>query len=56
MYFLDSVLCVKWNQSGDLLATASSDGTAKLIDFKSGKTVGAGITPDGSKFCCCAFA
>jgi len=28
---------VRWNPSGDMIASASDDFTAKLLDFKTGK-------------------
>ena len=34
---------------GDMLASASSDQTVKLLDFKTGKIIHAGKTADGSK-------
>lgn len=41
--------CVRWNSTGDMLATASVNTTVQLIDFGSGKAVKAGITSDGCK-------
>jgi WD40 repeat protein len=32
-------LCVRWNSSGNLLASASSDKTVTILDFLTGKTV-----------------
>ena len=48
-YFPGIINCVRWNPSGDMLATASSDKTAKLLDFKTGKLLYTGTTSDGSK-------
>ncbi len=42
--------CVRWNPSGDVLASASVDKTAKLLDFKTGKVLHTGTSPDGSNF------
>ncbi len=42
-------MCVRWNPSGDMIASASSDGTAKLLDFKTGKVLHTGNTSDGSR-------
>lgn len=38
-YFLDDITCVRWNPSGDLLASTSWDGSVKAIDFKTGKII-----------------
>ncbi len=40
---------MRWNPSGDMIASASDDKTAKLLDFKTGKILHTGTTPDGSK-------
>ena len=48
-YLLDTVYCVRWSQGGDMLATVSSDGTAKILDFKTGKVLYTGYT-DGRIF------
>jgi len=40
---------VRWNPTGDQLATASDDHSAKIIDFATGKILYAGRTPDQSK-------
>ena len=40
---------MRWSPSGDKLASASRDGTAKLLDFKTGKVLYTGNTSDGSK-------
>lgn len=44
------IYCVRWNQSGDMLASASSDNTVKLFDVKTGKVLHSGSTADGSNF------
>jgi len=41
---------VRWNPSGDMIASASDDKTAKLLDFKTGKVLHTGTTSDGSKY------
>src|SRR5690348_7726361 len=46
--FLDDINCVRWNTRGDMLASASSDMTANLWDFKTGKVLYTGKTSDGS--------
>ncbi len=47
---LDTIYCVRWNPSGDMIASASHDQTAKLLDFKTGKVLHTGTTPDGSNY------
>ena len=42
--------CVKWSPSGDMIATASTDYTAALLDFKTGKKLYTGKTSDESNF------
>lgn len=49
---LDFIPCVRWNATGDLLATSSGDKTAKVSDFKTGKTIYTGDAPDSSKIFC----
>ncbi len=48
-FIIDYISCVRWNPNGDMLASASDDGTAKLIDFNTGKVIHTGNTVDGSK-------
>ena len=48
--FLDDINCVRWSPNGDMLATASNDMTAALLDFKTGKQLYAGNTSDERKF------
>ena len=43
-------MCVRWSPSGDKLASASTDGTAKLLDFNTGKVLYTRKTSDKSKF------
>ncbi len=40
---------MRWNPSGDMIASASDDNTARLFDFKTGKVLHTGTTSDGSK-------
>ena len=40
---------MRWSPSGDKLASASNDKTAKLLDFKTGKVLYTGNTSDESK-------
>ena len=40
---------MRWSPSGDKLASASEDKTAKLLDFKTGKVLYTGNTSDESK-------
>ena len=47
--YLDYISCVRWSPRGDMLATASSDMTAKVVDFKTGKVLYTGTTPDNGK-------
>ena len=46
---LDIINCVRWNSTGDLLATASWDQSMKVIDFSTGKIIHSKTTPDESK-------
>lgn len=39
---------MRWNPSGDLLASASDDSSVSLLDFKTGKAAYSGKTSDGS--------
>ena len=49
IYPLGGTNCVRWSPSGDRLASASNDKTAKLLDFKTGKVLYTGNTSDESK-------
>ena len=44
-----TVHCVRWNPSGDLLATASNDRTAQVLDFGTEKVLCTETTLDGSQ-------
>ncbi len=46
---LDCIYCVRWNPSGDMIASVSRDRKAKLLDFKTGKVLLTGTFSDGSK-------
>lgn len=48
-HILDWVNCVRWNPTGEALASACYDTTSKLLDFKTGKVLYTGTTSDGSK-------
>ena len=48
MCVLDGVRCVRWNGSGDRLASASVVSTIKLLDVKAEKAVYVGSTSDKS--------
>lgn len=41
---------MRWNPNGDMLASASTDNTVKLLDLKTGKILYSGTTSDQSKF------
>lgn len=45
---LDSIYSVRWNPEGQLLGTASHDGTAKLFDVRIEKVMFTGTTSDGT--------
>ena len=47
-YFEGAIHCVRWSPSGEMLATASSDMSASLLDFKTGKKLYTGKTSDNS--------
>ena len=49
-YYIGSIYCVRWSPSGDMLASSSYDATVALLDFKTGKKLYTGKTPDNSKF------
>ena len=49
-YYIDMINCVRWSPNGDMIASASWDKTVQLLDFKTGKKLSTGNTPDGSKF------
>ena len=49
-YYIDSVSCVRWSPSGDMIASASLDKKVALLDFKTGKKLYTGTTTDWSKF------
>ena len=40
---------VRWNLHGDMLATASRDHSAKVIDFKAEKEIHSALTSAGGK-------
>ena len=39
---------MRWDLSGDRLASVSKDRTIKVLDFKTGKVLYSGTTSDGS--------
>jgi WD40 repeat protein len=47
---LGDIFCVRWNPNGDMIASASYDKAATLLDFKTGKVLHTGATSDGSNF------
>lgn len=47
--FVGQINCVRWDSSGNFLATASEDGTAKVLDLKSEKIIYTGTSGDNSK-------
>ena len=49
-YYIDYINCVRWSPSGDKLASSSDDTTVALLDFKTGKWLYTGKTPDNSRF------
>lgn len=46
--YKEFVRTVKWDASGDRIATACFDNTAKLVDFATGKVLLSGLTADNS--------
>lgn len=38
---------MRWDPSGNVIASASSDRTVKLLDFKTGKVIYTDTTSDG---------
>ena len=47
--FIRLIYCVQWSPYGDMIATASYDQYARVIDFKTGKVIYSGTTPDAGK-------
>lgn len=47
---IEEINCVRWHSSGTLLATASADSTAKVLDIKTEDVVYTGTTSDQSNF------
>mgnify|MGYP003932889757 FL=1 len=43
--FLESINCVPWNPSGSMVASASDEQTAKLLDVNGGKILYTETTP-----------
>ena len=43
--------CVRWSPNGDMIATASEDNSAKVIDFKTGKVIYSETAADRSNSC-----
>ena len=50
IYCLGAITCVRWDLSGERLASTSYDGTVKVLDFASEKVIYAGKTEDRSKY------
>ena len=48
LYYIGWLYCVRWDWTGEMLAVASEDQTAKVIDFGSGKSLFTDTTKDGS--------
>lgn len=44
------ISCVRWDRSGNMLASVSWDGTVKLLESRIEKVVYAKSTSDGSNF------
>ena len=49
-FSLGQINCVRWSPNGDMIASASSDNKAALLDFKTGKVLYTGETSDKSNF------
>ena len=47
---LGGIMCVRWSATGDMLASVSGDKAAKAIDFKAGKIIYSGTSPDSTDF------
>lgn len=47
---LGSIICVQWEPSGSMLASASADRSVKLLDFKNGKILYTGNTNDDCNY------
>ena len=45
----ETMTYVRWNSSGDLLASSSNSGVVNVIDLKTEKLIYSGITSDKSK-------
>lgn len=50
LILLGYINCVRWNPNGDMLASASNDGTVKILDFKTEKDLHTEAISDRSKF------
>ena len=37
--FIVMIFCVRWSPNGDMIASASGDGTVKVLDFGTGKVI-----------------
>ena len=48
--FIEPIYCVRWSQNDGMLASASGDGTAAVLDSKTGKKLFTGNTSDKGKF------
>ena len=48
--YIDWITCVRWDEKGERLASASYDRTAKVLDFASEKVIYTGKTADESKY------
>ena len=48
-YYIGTIFCVRWSPSSDMIASASGDETAALLDFETGKKLYTRKTSDGSK-------
>lgn len=50
---LGLIHCVRWNLSGDMLASISTDQKCKLLDFKTGKVLYTGTNSGGCELLYC---
>ena len=49
-FFLESISCVRWDPSGNFLASSSEDKTIQLLDYRIGKAIYSGPHDEPGNF------